>query len=80
MRSASRRHEALYIAIGAALFLAAGSFGEARAQIACGSAAAPLCDGACPSGQDCEEQSGVCVCRTNPNPCGIDAGPPLCYG
>ncbi len=80
MRKGSPRYDVLGATIGVAFLLIAGSSGGAGAQTPCNSAAAPQCDGACPVGQDCEEQSGVCTCRTNPNPCGVDQGPPLCYG
>jgi len=66
--------------LATALLFAPGLRGTASAQIQCNAAAAPQCDGACPPGTDCEEQSGVCVCKPGPDPCGVDAGPPLCYG
>ena len=80
MRNESRRYEVLCAVIGMALLLVAGSDGKAWAQIPCGAAGAPQCDGACSTGQNCQEQSGVCVCKPDQNPCGIEAGPPQCYG
>lgn len=84
MRTMCRPSIGSYLSV--VVFLAAtlvvfGFQGEAQAQHACGTTAAPQCDGYCPgTTQACVDTGGSCACVPTAGPCGTMAGSPQCWG
>ena len=85
MRTMCRASIGSYVRVAllvAASLLASGFQSEAQAQHACGTTAAPQCDGYCPgTGMACVDTGGSCGCVPSGGvPCGVIAGPPQCWG